>query len=73
MPTHEVSLNLHTKVIAHKDVELNIKSDGAKLGTLLISKGNVEWLPTNNSVTKFRLSWEGFSELMAKHGRKVKT
>lgn len=72
MATHDVNLNLHTKVVAHKDVEIEVKSDGSKLGTLLISKGNVEWLPTNNSVNKFRLSWEQFSRFMVEHGRQVR-
>lgn len=72
MATHEVNLNLHTKIITHKDVEIEVKSDGSKLGTLLISKGNVEWLPANNSVTKYRLSWEQFAEIMVEHGKKSK-
>jgi len=72
MPNHEVNLNLHTKVVAHKDVELEVRSDGAKLGTLLISKGNVEWLPANNSVRKYRMSWEKFAAFMVEHGREVK-
>ncbi len=72
MPSHEVILNLHTKVISHKDVELEVRSDGTKLGTLLISKGNIEWLPANNSVNKYRMSWEQLSEIMILHGRNVK-
>jgi hypothetical protein len=71
MPKHDVVLNLHTKVVAHKDVELVVRSDDNKLGTLLISKGNIEWLPANNSVTKYRLSWERFAEFMADYGRCV--
>ena len=51
---HEVSAKLHTKVVAHKDLEIEIKTidDGtsSKLGTLLISKGNIEWLPKGNFV-----------------------
>lgn len=41
---HEVSAKLYTKVVAHKDLEIEVKTiDGgkpSKLGTLLISKGN---------------------------------
>jgi hypothetical protein len=72
VPSHEVLLNLHTKVISHKDVELEVRSDGSKLGTLLISKGNIEWLPANNSVNKYRMSWEAFSDVMIQCGRNVK-
>ncbi len=71
MPTHEVNINLHTKIVHSKDVEFEIKSDGSKLGTLLISKGNIEWIPTGNSVYKQRMSWERFSLLMQESGRKV--
>ena len=45
---HEVSVNLKDKFVLHKDVEVEIKRDNSKLGKLLISKGNVEWLPGGN-------------------------
>ena len=60
------------KILLSKDMTFDIKSDGSKLGTLLISKGNVEWIPSNNSVNKYRLSWEAFAEMMKLHGREVK-
>lgn len=73
---HEVSAKLHTKVVAHKDLEIEIKtvSDGkpSKLGTLLISKGNIEWLPKGNSVNKKRLTWVQFADLIEEHGKTVK-
>ena len=56
---YEVNVTLHSKVVAHKDLEIEVKTinDGnpAKLGTLLISKGNIEWLPKGNSVNKSAL------------------
>ena len=43
---HEVSAKLHTKVVAYKDLEIEIKTVDSgklsKLGALLISKGNIE-------------------------------
>ena len=42
---HEVRARMETKVVAHKDLEITIKSNGEKIGKLLISKGNIEWLP----------------------------
>lgn len=72
MPTHDVSLNLHTKLVANKDVEVKVKSDNVSLGTLLISKGNIEWLPANNYVNKYRLSWERFADFMEENGRQVR-
>ncbi len=74
---HEVSAKLYTKVVAHKDLEIEVRtvSDGkaAKLGTLLISKGNVEWLPKGNSVNKKRLSWAQFAALIEDQGKTVKS
>jgi len=73
---HEVSVKLHTKDIANKDLEIEVKTvkdgKGTKLGTLLVSKGNIEWVPTGNWVNKKRLGWVQFSELMGQHGKPVK-
>ncbi|QFU00148.1 hypothetical protein FIU83_00650 [Halomonas sp. THAF5a] len=72
MEKHDASLNLHTKVVAHKDIEVKVRSDDAALGTLLVSKGNVEWLPANNHVNRYRFSWERFASLMGEHGKPVR-
>ncbi len=70
---HEASVKLHTKVVTGKDLEIEVKttSDG-KLGTLLISKGNMEWLPKGKSVNKKRLSWVQFAELIEEQGKPIK-
>lgn len=65
---HEVSITLHQKIVLHKDVEVEVKADGSKLGTILISKGNIEWVPAGNSVNKHRLTWKRFAELMEAEG-----
>ncbi|MCI1839949.1 MAG: hypothetical protein LKI62_25005, partial [Achromobacter ruhlandii] len=69
---HEVSMNINDKLVLHKDVEIEVRKDKKKLGTVLVSKGNVEWLPAGNSVNKRRMSWEKFAELMESEGRQVK-
>jgi hypothetical protein len=70
---HEVRVKIDTAVVGNKDFEILVKTtDGGKLGTLLISKGNVEWLPKGNSVNKKRLSWARFAEFMEEHGKPVK-
>ena len=74
---HEVSAELHTKVVAHKDLENEVKTINSekpsKLGTLLITKGNIEWLPKGNSVNKKRLTWVQFAALIEDQGKTVKT
>lgn len=72
MAKHEVSLDISTKFVLHKDVTVDIKKDGAKLGTLLISKGNIEWVPSGNSVNKHRLTWTQFAKLMETEGKVVR-
>jgi hypothetical protein len=69
---HEVTLDISTKFVLHKDVTIEVKKDGRKLGTALISKGNIEWVPAGNSVNKKRLSWAKFAELMVAEGKDVK-
>ena len=72
MPAHDITMNAQTRIIRGKDVEFEIKSGRRKLGSLLISQGNVEWVPTGHSANRYRISWEKFSELMVDKGRKVK-
>ncbi|MBI5639803.1 MAG: hypothetical protein HZA17_05195 [Nitrospirae bacterium] len=69
---HEVNVKFHATVVAHRDIEIEIKTNMGKLGTLLISKGNVEWLPKSKSVNKKRLSWPKFAELMESEGRSTR-
>jgi len=69
MATHDVSFEIPQKFVLAKDVEFQIRSDGAKLGKLLISKGNLEWVPANHSVKKRRLTWEKFAALMESEGK----
>jgi hypothetical protein len=70
---HEIRVRIDTAVVAHKDFEIVVKASDGKIGTLLVSKGNIEWLPKGNYVNKRRLSWTRFSELMKNHGKPVKT
>jgi hypothetical protein len=58
--------------VSNKDLEIIVKTDSGKLGTLLISRGNVEWLPKGNSVNKTRLSWAKFAEVMKENGKPAK-
>lgn len=70
---HEVTLDIATKFVLHKDVTIEVRKDGKKLGQVLVSKGNIEWVPSGHSVNKKRLSWEKFAELMETQGKDVKT
>ena len=69
---HQVTLDISTKFVLHKDVEIDVAKDGHKLGTLLVSKGNIEWRPAGNKRNKKRLSWVKFAELMVAEGQDVR-
>ncbi len=69
---HQVTMDISTKFVLHKDVEVHVKKNGKKLGTVLISKGNLEWVPAGNYKHKKRLSWTKFAELMDASGRDVR-
>lgn len=69
---HDVRVRLNTAVVRHKDLEVIVRAGTGKLGTLLISKGNMEWLPKGNSVNKRRLSWKQFAALIETEGKRVK-
>lgn len=68
----EVRAKIDTKVVAHKDLEITVRETAGKLGTLLVSKGNIEWLPARASKTKKRLTWSRFAKLMESEGRTVR-
>lgn len=69
---HKVLMELNEKVVLHKDIKIEVRKDDVKLGTVLVSKGNIEWLPANNSVNKHRLTWVKFAELMENYGKNAK-
>ena len=69
---HEVTMAIDTKFVLNKDVEVEVKSNNKKLGTVLISKGNIEWLGANKSVNKKRLTWKQFADLMNSDGKAVR-
>lgn len=69
---HEVSVDITTKFLLHKNMVVEVKKDGSKLGSALISKGNIEWVPAGNSVNKYRLSWAKFAQLMESEGKPVR-
>lgn len=69
MASHDVSFSIPQKTVLAKDVEFEVKSNNRKLGTLLVSKGNIEWIPTLKSVKKYRLGWEDFARKMEDWGK----
>jgi hypothetical protein len=61
-------MELQSTLVRRKDVTFEVHKDDSKLGTLLISRGNIEWVPAGNSVNKRRMSWTKFAKLMESDG-----
>ena len=72
MAKHRISFEIPQRLLLRKDIEFEVSSDGRKLGTLLVSKGNIEWIPANNKKNKFRLTWEAFAKVMEERGSERK-
>lgn len=71
---HQVNLKLHKTIVAvaHKDLEISVRRSGRNLGTLLISKGNIEWRTAHKSVKKHRFTWSKFARFMQDAGKPVR-
>jgi hypothetical protein len=64
LPKHDVEMSIPTtKVVLSADVVFEIRSDGEKLGELRISRGTIDWAPSNSKIP-VRLAWEQFDHLM---------
>ena len=70
MSTHDIFMAMPEKVVLNKDVVFDVYSDKSKLGTLKVSKGTVEWAPSN-FVHGFHLVWEHFDKLMREYGSQL--
>jgi hypothetical protein len=64
MAVHKVTMNLPRNIVVNSDVELEIYSNGKKLGELHVSKGSIDWRPNRTKKTEYRLEWEDFALLM---------
>ncbi len=64
MPKHDVEMSIPTtKVVLSADVVFEIRSDDEKLGELRISRGTIDWAPSNAKIP-IQLTWEQFDRLM---------
>jgi hypothetical protein len=71
MAVHKVKLNTTDNIdVGNTDFCFAVFMDGSKLGTLKISRGAVDWLPTGRSTSHYALSWEELNDLMTEQGHK---
>jgi hypothetical protein len=60
---HDIEMEIPPKVVLNSDVRFVVRSDGQKLGELLVSKGSVAWIP-GHSPQAIHVRWERFDEIM---------
>jgi len=66
MPKHNVFFNLPRRELGKTDVVFEIFSDLEKFGTITISKGALEWWPSN-AKKPFRMDWTRFDRAIREH------
>lgn len=66
MAKHNVFVDLPKRELGKVDAFFDIFKDGEKFGTITISKGLMEWYPSN-AKKPYRLSWSSFDKAVRKH------
>ena len=72
MAKHEIRCYLPAAEIVNRDVTFSIWSDDKLLGKLDVSKGSIDWVPSNATANYYAMSWEKFAALIVEHGKKEK-
>jgi hypothetical protein len=68
MARHETRLEIrHGITVVNTDIEVEVRADGKRLGTLKISRGSIDWTTSPKQIPR-RFSWERFAELAELHG-----
>jgi hypothetical protein len=67
---HEISFRIPRGALGIVDAEFDVRRDGELIGTLLVSRGAIEWVPTGATTYQYLLPWQRFSTLMKRVGRK---
>lgn len=66
MPTHNVKFSLPERELGKVDARFSIYEDGKKLGEITISRGAIEYYPTNDK-NPIKMSWEQFDRAMKEY------
>ncbi len=68
---HEVLVTLPERKIGKADVNFTVKRDSYMLGTLLVSKGAIVWVPSGHEFGR-KMSWSAFNSVMQESGKRVR-
>ena len=71
MAVHEIEMKIPKADVSRVDVEFEVWEDDVKLGTLLLSKGDLRWRPANWARrSAVRVSWTRFDDWMRSNRRR---
>ena len=68
---HNVSFTLPERNLGKADAVFTVRQDGYMLGTLLVSKGAIVWVPSGHEFGH-KMSWSVFDSVMQANGRRVR-
>jgi hypothetical protein len=66
MAKHNVFVTLPNAELGKRDAFFEIFKDDKKLGTITISKGSIEWYPSN-AKKPYKISWTSFDKMIKGH------
>ena len=69
---HKITMKQPKDIVLNRDVDFVVYKGRRKLGTLKVSKGSIDWIPSNGRIIRY-MSWEHFALLMeSRHEVSVK-
>ena len=63
---YEVRFNVPLRPLEHADIEFIVFEHADRLGTLLVSRGAIEWKPYKKQ-RNHKLAWRQFDDLLYRH------
>lgn len=70
MAKHKISVELPEAEVINRDAVITIRGDGIIVGTITISRGNIEWY-SYKWKKPTRLTWAQFDRIMHENWRKT--
>lgn len=66
---HRVIFSVPRSELGNSDLELSVRTDDGKFGTLKISKGALVWVPRDHQYG-YKVSWKKFDMFMTGEGKR---
>ncbi len=64
---HQVTFTVPARPVGYKDIEFDVKREGAMLGSLKVSQAGIVWRPRDSHYGYF-LSWNKFGQVAEGEG-----